>query len=247
MRRLHIPTLWLCALSAAAVVSFAAPAHASLIFNFSDPNGLAAEAEFTVVNPTTLQVRLKNTSTSAPAGFEGAGQILTGLSWDFGPAGPGGISITSGSVFTGPTSSSINFSILNVGPNSDVGGEWGFGNNDGTGALMNFISSNTSQATPFGGANLDGPDSIDGPQGGLVANPLPLDLGGQGAIQNEIIATLNLSGSITESQLLADILANGARVEFGSDAFFINVPAPGALALLAIAGVLGRRRNRRSD
>ncbi len=98
--------------------------------------------------------------------------------------------ITGGTVLTGPTSSSLNFSIQNVGPNENVSGEWGYGNLDGTVALTNFISANTAQATPFGGMNLDGPANIDGPQAGLVADPLLIALGGLGAIQDEVIATL---------------------------------------------------------
>ena len=191
---------------------------------------------------------MRNTSTGTPAGFDSSDQILTGLAWDFGEPGfNGDITITGGTVFTGPTSSSLNFSIQNVGPNEDVSGEWGFGNMDGTGLLTNFISGNSAQATPFGGLNLDGPVNIDGPQGGLVADPILVSLGGLGAIQDEVIATLSLSGALTEAELLADLIANGVRIEFGSDAAFIGgvVPAPGTIALLGIAGLLGRPRRRR--
>ncbi len=101
------------------------------------------------------------------------------------------------------------------------------------------------QADPPGGPNLDGPASLDGPQGGLVADPLVVSLGGQGAIQSEIIATINLSASIND---IGDLFGNDqlARVEFGSDAHFITVtvPAPGVLAPLAGAMVLATRRRR---
>lgn len=242
-----LPTLASGALVSLAI-HFAQPAHAGYVFTFSDPSGLGAEAEFTLLNPTTLQIRLQNTSTGVPLGFDASDQILTGLSWDFGhPGFNGDVTITSGSVFTSGSSMSVNFDVANVGANQDVSGEWGFGNMDGTGALTNFISANTSQATPFGGLNLDATVNIDGPQGGIVADPALVGLGGLGAIQDEIIATLILSGPYTDAQLLFDLLTNGTRVEFGSDAAFLPgelVPAPGALALLAIAGAFGRRRRR---
>ena len=230
--------------AALAALGLSSAAPANLLMSFGGPDGLAAEAEFSV-SGTTLTVRLKNTSTGVPGGFSNSDQLLTGLSWDFGvPGFNGDITITGGTVFTGPTSSSLNFDILNVGPNSDVSGEWGFGNMDGTGALTNFITANNALATPFGGANLDAAVNIDGPQGGLVANPAVVPLGGLGAIQDEIIATLTLSEAMTEQQLINDLKSNFVRVEFGSDAAFITTPAPGALALLAIAGLLvnGRRR-----
>ena len=137
----------------------------------------------------------------------------------------------------------LNFDTGDYGPGTDVSGEYGFGNNDGTGGLQNFFTSNQAQSMPFGGANLDGPVNIDGPQGGLVADPLLIPLGGLGAIQDQVIATLNLTKPINN----LDFLENGVRVEFGSDAAFIDgefsMPAPGALAVLALAGLaVGRRR-----
>ena len=229
-------------------LGIASSANAGYLFTFSDPSGLSAEAEFTLLNSTTLQIRLKNTSTGVPLGFSSSDQILTGVSWDFGPPGLGAvISITGGSVITGPSSSSVNFDITSVGPSTDISGEWGYGNLDGTGALPNFVTANNAQATPFGGPNLDGPNSIDGPQGGLVANPALVSLGGLGAIQDEIIATVSLSGPYTDALLLSDLITNGTRVEFGSDAAFLPgsfAPAPGAIAMLIPAAFLGRRRRR---
>ncbi len=233
-------------LGVAGSVLLADVASANIVIFFSDPSGLAAEAEFDLLNPTTLQIRLRNTSTGVPLGFDSSDQLLTGLSWDFGAPGfNGDVMITGGTVVTGPTSYSLNFDITNVGSNEDVSGEWGYGNMDGTGALTNFISGNAAQATPFGGPNRDGSENIDGPQAGLVANPEPVDLGGLGAIQDEIIATLSLSGELTKAALLKDLVNNHVRVEFGSDAAYIEVPAPGAAAVLGLAGLLGAQRRRR--
>ncbi len=146
-------------------------ASAGQIVIVSDPSGLSAEVEFTLLDPTTLVVRVENTLTGVPLGFTSADQLLTSVSWDFSPIGLSGTAITGGSVVIGPTSASSNFSTGSYGAGADVSGEYGYGNSGGTGLLPNFISGNTSGATPFGGANLDGPANLNGPQAGLVANP----------------------------------------------------------------------------
>ncbi|MHC4610775.1 MAG: hypothetical protein ACYS7M_10565, partial [Planctomycetota bacterium] len=58
-------------------------------------------------------------------------------------------------------------------------------------------------------------------------------LGGLGAIQDEIIATLTLDSALANLDFLDE---NLVRVEFGSNAAFITIPAPGA-ALLAMIGL----------
>ena len=223
-------------------------AFGSKLYTFSVPGGLSAEAEFTLLDSgNILQVRLKNTSTGVPDGFSSADQILTGVSWDFGhPGYNGDAMITGGTVVTGPSSQSLEFDKIGVGPNADVSGEYGYGNEDGTGLLTNFITAEKAQAIEFGGTNLDGPGNIDGPQGGLVSNPLidPPGLGGLGAIQDEIIATLTLSEPLTD---LGFLDANMVRIEWGSDAMFQTVvPEPTTITLLlcelASLALLKRRR-----
>ena len=223
-------------------------AHAGAIYSFSDVSGLSGEAEFTVVGAgDELEIRLRNTSTGVPGGFDESDQLLTGISWDFGDPGfNGDVMITGGSVAIGSASASLNFdNSPPLGPGADVSGEYGYGNMDGTGALTNFVSANAAVATPFGGANLDGPVSIDGPQAGLVANPVIVPLAGLGAIQDEILINLTLDGTITQQELVDDLNANGVRFEFGSDAAFFTVPEP-TTALLLLAGLvaIGVRRER---
>lgn len=224
----------------AALFSMTPLVQGGLIVSFAGVGGLAGEAEFTLVNSTTLQVRIRNTSTGVPMGFSNSDQLLTSVAFDL----PGAITITGGGAVIGPTSQSVNFDSGSYGPGFDVGGEWGFGNTGGTnfGTLVNLISGNSAHATAFGGSDLDGPDGLDGPQAGLYSASAPVALGGLGAIQDEIIATITLSSAISD----LSFLNSGVIMEFGSDAAFLTgtVPAPGALALLAMAGVVGRRRRR---
>lgn len=210
---------WMCVFACAGFVS---AASAQTTITFVDPSGLEAEAEFSLAGGgTQLQIRLRNVSTGVPMGFLSADQLLTSVGFDLGAPGanPGDPAIVGGSVATGPTSQSLNFDVMNVGASADVSGEWGFGNGGTTNLPPNFVSAMTAGATPFGGANLDGPVDLNGPQGGLVPSPQPIvPLGGIGAIQDEVVATVDLD------QALADLgfLENGVRVEFGSDAAFLD-------------------------
>ena len=83
---------------------------------------------------------------------------------------------------------------------------------------------------------------------GLGANPvLPdLGLGGTGAIRDEFVATLMLSHTevIDVAHVLGDL--GIVRIEFGSDAYFIESPEPGrlVLALLALVSLSAARRRR---
>ena len=241
-QRTHSLTIGLSAL-----LAVCSTANAGLIRIFEDGSGLSAEAEFTLLGAgDVLQIRLKNTSTSIPSGFSNSDQLLTGISWDFGEIGfNGDIVITGGTVFTGPNSSSVNFT-RSVGPNGDVSGEYGYGNMDGTGMFTNFVTSSRSLATRFAGQNLVGPGNIDGPEAGLLSAIASVPLGGLGAIQDEIIITLTLSG-VVASQVEIGGLLGLTRVEFGSDAFFITrrIPAPSSVALFCLAGVFASRRHRR--
>lgn len=211
-------TLTLLGIGFAALPAAATAQTRSLAFH--DGSGLAAEADVTLqAGGTQLVIRLQNRSSAIPVGFSNSDQILTGLSFDLGLPGQnaGDPKIVSGTAFTGPSSMSVNFDVADVGASADVSGEWGYSNQPTTNTYPNFVSANQSKSIPFGGANLDGPTNLSGPQGGLVAT-VHLDPGGLGVILDEIVATLDLD------QPIADLafLDNGARVEYGSDAAFLD-------------------------
>ena len=229
-----------------------AQSAAASTVQFSDSSGLSATATFALLNGgSTLQIALRNTSTGAPASFAGdpANYILSGIAFNM-----GGVNIVhSGSgAHLGASSQSVNFNSYQ-GPGSDTSGEFGFGNggNTGFGSLVNFVSSSQGgNPTRFSGANLHGPPPgvLNGPAGGLISQALLGSLGGKAAINDEVIFTLNLDGVLSD----LSFLSNGAKIEFGSDAFFLDgtmttvvIPLPGAAGMAGVGLVLiGSRRRR---
>lgn len=221
--------------SVGALVVVASASHA-VIIQGTEPNGLGARAEFTLVNATTLQIRLSNISTGVPTGFSNSDQILTGVSWIF----PGGQQITGGTVIIGNLSKTVNFSAGAFSAGEDVSGEWGFGNSAQSGLLGNFITVLQAGSTQFSNVNLDGPAGLSGPQGGLIADPAIIPIGGLGAIQTDVVATLQLSAPLANLNFLSEDLV---RFEFGSDAAFITVPTPASgMLALGLLPILSRRR-----
>lgn len=218
---------------------------------FQDPSGLSAEATFTLIGANTLQIVLKNTSTDYPDYFDdgnlNSNILVTSIAFDL-----GGIDISSGTVVVGDSSSTVNFDgdLGDLTAGEDVSTEWGFGNegNTGFGSLVNFVSAMNAHTTPFAlpPYNLDGPDGLAGPQGGLISEPLYTDVGtgGLGAILDSVAITLALTDPLAD----LSFLNNGVIVEFGSDAAFVPVPEP-ATMLLLVSGLIGlgafRRRFRK--
>lgn len=197
--------------TAGALLALASSPFAQESWAFNDGNGFSAVATFRLVNPTTLEVSLLNTSMGIPAVADSSDTILTGLSWDF----DGESSILGGTAATGLTSMSVGFTT-EVGANDDISGEWGFGNIGSTNMYPQMISANEAHMMPFGGANLVGPVALNGPGGGVISNEGAALLGGQGAVKDEVVVTLALTDPLAD---LAFLL-NGVRFEWGSDYVF---------------------------
>ena len=244
---MKLPTMLMAAGLATTVLAQSAAASTVL---FADANGLSATATFALLNGgSTLQIALKNTSTAVPAGFDSSDHLLTSIGFNL-----GGVSILkSGSaVHIGASSQSLGFDSGSHGPGSNVSGEFGFGNGGTTdfGSLVNFVSAMQAGTTRFNGPNLDGPKVLNGPQGGLVSAANASEIGGLGAIQDEVIFTLNLDGILTD----LSFLANGTRIEFGSDHYYLDgtmtstavlIPLPGAAGMAGFGMLLiGSRRRR---
>jgi MYXO-CTERM domain-containing protein len=84
---------------------------------------------------------------------------------------------------------------------------------------------------------------VGGPFGGIAADPVLVNIpDSHVAVSDSIRFEVTLSETITMAQL--QVIADGSRVEFGSDFQYLDVPAPGALALLGLAGLAVRRRRR---
>lgn len=239
------------ALSAAAAVAMATASASASTVSFAHTSGLSAEASFTLLSGgSTLQIALRNTSTGAPSGFDSADHLLSSVAFNL-----NGLSIVGNgsSVHIGASSESVNFNGY-YGPGSNVSGEFGYGNSGTTGFENhpNFVStSNGGNPTRFNGPNLHGPPSgsLNGPQGGLVSNAHLGSIADHAAINDEIIITLNLSGTLAD----LSFLSNGVRVEFGSDKMFLDgtmtstllVPLPGAAGMAGLGLVLVGSRRRR--
>jgi len=212
---------------------------------FDDGSGLSATAEFVLADPSTLQITLRNTSTDPG---DGSDTLLTSLAFRL----PDGVSIHSGTALIGLGSHSVNFDhvIAQLEELADVSPEWGYGNehNTGFGEMINFVSTLAAHTTPFvhvtNDNNLDGPKSLDGPQGGISAPGW--EPGGLGGIEDSVYFELQLCGTLSS----LSFLQWGAVVEFGSDYHFIwteyIIPEPATMAFVTLGsiGVLWRRRRR---
>lgn len=184
-------------------------------------------------------------------------QLLTGVGFNL----PGSLLITGGTAVIGSGSASVNFDPngqappVSLGPGDDTSHEWGAGANwldpanlfGQTVNLVDFVTTVASGqgAIQFPGTNVDGPDSIDGPKGGLVAcsSCSPADLGGLGAVRNSALLHLALSGNLTSdtSWTQSDVF-----FVFGSHDIIGRVAEPDTLLFIGSAlvgvGFMARKR-----
>jgi len=205
-------------------------------------NGLAARATWDI-DGTTLTITLENTSTGIPKGFEASDQLVVSLGFNL----PEGNSISSGdSALIGPGSIGLG-DWSDRGPGDSVGEEWLWTNEFGGDIMEAWRQILSTSNGQNGGDHMtfDGKlnGDVDGPFGGIAADPPFISIpSNRRAVSDSIVFSLTLASTLTFDELSS--VANGAIVEFGSDMQYLGAPAPGALGLLAMAGILGRRRRR---
>jgi hypothetical protein len=208
--------------------------------NNSEPlNGLAARATFDLAG-TQLTILLENTSTGVPASFLAADSLLVSIGMNL----PDGVSISSGEdAVIGPGSYGVgSWSDRTAG--DSVGEQWIWTNEFG-GDLMDTYAQVISTSSGQGGGTVTrfdgGNGSVDGPYGGIVADPpiLPVP-DNKPAVSDSIVFTVTLSSGLSDAQLAT--VADASIVEFGSNARYLTTPEPASLVLLLLGAVVRRRR-----
>lgn len=209
----------------------------SVIFNATD--GLrAAQAEFET-SGTNLIIRLANTAT---ADVQNPTEILTALFFDVSGSS---LSLTPASAVLGGTSV-VHFDSQPAG--GVVGGEWAYLgglSNAPHGADYGISSAGFGifgQAN-FPGPNLDGPTAVNGMQYGItsqgdnLANGNAAVTGQFPLIQYEVVFTLSGLPANFDLNRIGNV-----NFQYGTSLTEPNIPEPASLLLLALGGVLLRRR-----
>lgn len=233
---------WARLIAGCAGIVCASLANASIIVDYTNSiggssfgplNGLSARATFEV-SGTSLDILLENTSTGAPADFDGADGLLVSLAFDL----PDGVAIASSTAAViGPGSQGLG-AWSDREPGDSVAEEWVWTNN-GSGDLLSgwsqviTTSNGTGAGTP---AAFGATTNVSGPYGGIAAAPPLFNVpGSQRAVSNGIAYSLTLTAPVTEAQLYAGVMEG--VVEFGSDRRYLSTPEPTSLV-----GLLALRR-----
>jgi hypothetical protein len=186
---------------------------------YTGADGLSAEADFILLDPTSLQITLSNTSTSTFGGG-GANMVLSSINFDLGD-----IDIIGGSVVLGGGSSVV----TNPWWDPIDSGNWVTSHSNGGSALTAF----NGDSGPIPG----------GLKYGIVASGSP-GFGGGVFILDSVVLTLTLSEGISG----LGFLENGSYVEFGSDFAYVPgddihppvnpeppvIPEPATLVLVGV-------------
>lgn len=205
---------------------------------------LAASADMTL-SGSVLTLTLKNTTGSSSS--SGSSVLLTGIGFNL----PTGLSISSGSAAVGSGSTKVGWSSGNLSS------EWGFRNGaPGSGHLNGTIGDGVVNATvstmvadastKFASGSIDASPGLNGPGFGIIS--AAGSAGGQNAVRDTIVFTLNLTGTYG-GNLIQYIESKDVVVTFASpNAKYIGVPDTGlTLTMLgsALVGIalLKRRRS----
>jgi hypothetical protein len=241
--------------AAAALLGIGSAASGSIMVNYTvdaggnnpnGPSGLSAKGTWSI-SGTELTILLENTSTGVPIGALTADQLLVSL----------GFNLVDGITITAAVSAEIGPGSVGVGlwdglvAGDSVAQEWLWTNDNGGDLMLAYdqiISTSEGQNAPTTWSFVDNSQGplVNGPAGGIAAAPPFLPIPGTfPAVSDSIEFKVTLSDTLTEMQL--EEVAQASIVEFGSDYQYLNVPTPGVLALMGVAGLVAARPRRRRD
>jgi hypothetical protein len=244
------------ALAFTAGVQAAPVSYDEIIFEDSGQPGfdfsvLAGSVDMTFDSGSnTLTIVLTNTSSGVTNG-DASTNLLTGIGFNL----PTGVAIGSGSASVA-AGSGVNWDTSVSG--TDVSGEWGFDNdplNSGPFQDPGITASSVNTATTameasttdkFSDTPLFNPDTLDGPEFGLLSGSVDASTaGGLKAIQDTVTMSVSLSGTYS-GDLLQFIDDNDVVLSFGSPNSS-TVPEPATMAVIGAGlvglGVMRRRRH----
>ncbi|MFM9959578.1 MAG: XDD4 family exosortase-dependent surface protein [Phycisphaerales bacterium] len=237
------------AIAALALSGLAGSANAAIMFS-GGSGSLAASASFEVNGSGQLVVTLTNTSSAdvmVPA------NILTALFFNF---SGGALTLTRDSAVL-DTGSTVIYDPDGQPAGGVVGGEWAYNSgslNIGTPGNRGYGISSTGidlfgPGNRFPGPDLHPPTSPNGLEYGItsagdnVATGNGGVTGSGGLIKNAVVFTLGNAGTNFDLNRISDVYFFYGTA-LGEGGFQGDIPTPGAVSLLGIAGLTALRRRR---